>query len=105
MWLDDSMAALRTYDVIRAMDAIKVIPGITDNDINIYSAGKQGVYGLFAAVIDERIKNIEVADGIGNFGEWVKSLYYDTHDIMSVVLPGMLKYFDLPDLERWLRER
>ncbi|NSW91442.1 MAG: prolyl oligopeptidase family serine peptidase [Firmicutes bacterium] len=110
LWLDDSMAALRTYDVIRAMDAVKVIPGINEDDINLYLSGRHGVYGLFAAVLDKtmldkRIKNIEVANGIVSFGEWVRSRYYDTHDIMSIVLPGMLKYFDLPDLEKWFYEK
>ncbi|NLC67671.1 MAG: hypothetical protein GX754_02560 [Clostridiaceae bacterium] len=97
------MAALRTYDVIKALDVLKYILGIDEHDINFYLSGRHGVYGQFAAVLDKRVKNIEVENGIGSYGEWVRSRYYDTHDIMSIVLPGMLKYFDLPDLQKWFR--
>lgn len=102
IWLDDSMVALRTYDTIRAIDAMKFIPGIDENNVNIYAFGRQGIYGQLAAILDERVKQIEITEEIRSYGELVKSQYYNSYDIMSIILPGMLKYFDMQDIKKWL---
>jgi hypothetical protein len=105
IWMDDSIAAMRTYDVLRALDAVELFPGILKKDITIYAFGRQGLYGKLAAALDIRIKKIVVKDGIKSYSEWVKARYYDQYDISSIIIPGMLKYFDLPDLDRWIKER
>ena len=33
-----------------------------------------------------------------SYSDWVRARYYDNCDIMGIVLPNMLKYFDLPDI-------
>jgi len=101
MWINDSLAAMRVFDVMRALDALDYFDYIDKEDIRIYAYGRQGVYGQLAAVLDKRIKRVEVVEGIGSYKSWVASRYYDPYDVMSIVIPGMLKYFDLPDLEKW----
>ncbi len=34
-----------------------------------------------------------------SFADWIGSRHYDTYDIYSIVLPGALAYFDLPELQ------
>ena len=92
---------MRVFDVMRALDALDYFDYIDKEDIRIYAYGRQGVYGQLAAVLDKRIKRVEVVEGIGSYKSWVASRYYDPYDVMSIVIPGMLKYFDLPDLEKW----
>lgn len=70
----------------------------------MYVNGRQGFYGTLAAVLDRRIKQVDSVNGMSSVAEWVWARHYDQRDIMSVVLPGMLKYFDLPDLQRWTTE-
>ncbi|MFC5653321.1 alpha/beta hydrolase [Paenibacillus solisilvae] len=101
MWLNDSMAALRTFDVIRALDLPGWLPHMKSDDLQLYASGCQGMYGELASVLDRRIRSIKSENGLGSVADWVRSRHYDTHDIMSVVLPGMLHYFDLPDLVKW----
>lgn len=101
IWLNDSMAALRTYDVLRAIDMAEKLPHTKQNDIQLYAHGRQGFYGRLASVLDSRIKNIQAVNGMNSFSELVRARHYDDYDIMSVVLPGMLKYLDVPDLEQW----
>ncbi len=98
MWLNDSMAAMRTYDVIRALDMIELWPGLKKEDIQLYAHGRQGVYAQLAAYLDTRVKNIDVIEGMGSYSSWVSARHYDHYDIMSVNFPGMLNYLDLPDL-------
>ncbi len=98
IWLNDSLAAMRTYDVLRAIEFSAQIPGIMAEDIRLYAHGRQGMYAQLASLLDGKIKAIDVAQGMGSMKSWIGARHYDSHDIMSIVLPGMLKYFDLPDL-------
>lgn len=104
LWLGDSMAALRTYDVLRAIDALKEWPNMMTEDLQLYAHGRQGLYAKFAAFVDERAKDIRVEDGMASFSEWIGSRYYNNFNIMSLIVPGMLQYFDLPDINLWLAE-
>jgi hypothetical protein len=103
VWLNDSLPAMRTYDVLRTLDLIQQWPNLNANDVRAYANGRYGVYLQFAAGLDKRIRDVEIVGGIGSYTEWVKSRHYESRDAQSIVLPGMLKYLDLPDLERWRR--
>ncbi|NJD03680.1 MAG: hypothetical protein FIA99_14045 [Ruminiclostridium sp.] len=104
MWLNDSLAALRTFDVLRALDVISVLPGIDPNGMDIFAYGRKGIYGQLAAVFDERIKEITVAEGIGSLESLVKSKYYDNQEVLEIIIPEILKHFDLPDVNKWIGE-
>ncbi|HZT41199.1 MAG TPA: hypothetical protein VFA07_03375 [Chthonomonadaceae bacterium] len=98
LWLNDDLVSLRTYDVLRALDMIGQWPNLNADDIRLYAHGRHGLYGQLAAALDNRIHQIEVVDGMESFAAWIASRHYDTHDIYSVILPGALHYFDLPEL-------
>jgi len=102
IWLNDSLVAVRSYDVIRSLELVDYLPKIKTDDIQLYTHGRQSIYAQIAAVLDKRIEQVEVVNGMESTAQWVKSRYYNHFDIMSVVLPGMLKYFDTSDLEKWL---
>lgn len=105
MWLGDSISALRTYDVIKALDMVSLYKNIDSSDIQVYASGKYGMYGRLAAALDKRITGVETAPGMDSISGWVSARHYDHYDISSVLLPGMLKYFDLPDIDRWNADR
>ncbi len=100
-WLGDSLAAMRTYDVIRAADMIEEWYGAQKGDIKLYAYGRHGVYAQFAAFLDDRFQQIKVVQGMGSYAAWAGAHHYDYYDISSIIIPDILKYFDLPDLERW----
>ncbi|HRU05519.1 MAG TPA: prolyl oligopeptidase family serine peptidase [Candidatus Brocadiia bacterium] len=100
VWLNDSLAALRTYDVIRALDMIAAWPGLDKRDIQAYAFGRHGLYARLAAALDARIGKIEVAGGLSSYGEFCRSRHYNNWDVSSILLPGVLRYGDLPDLDR-----
>jgi len=99
-WLNDSLAALRSYDVIRALDLIAAWPGVDARDIHAYASGRHGLYARLAAALDTRIGRIEVNGGLASYGEFCRSRHYDDWDTSSVLLPGMLRHGDLQDLRR-----
>jgi hypothetical protein len=98
-WLDDSLAAMRIYDVLRALEMVGRWPGASDSDIRLYAHGKMGLYGRLAAALDVRIRRVEAVGGWKSYAEWVGARHYDTHNIKSLILRDMLRHFDLPDIE------
>lgn len=96
VWLDDSLPALRTYDVVRALDMISKWPWLDPRGIRGYGHGKHGVYLLLAAALDKRLERVRVVQGIGSYASFVTQRHYEPADIKSVVFPGILKHFDLP---------
>jgi cephalosporin-C deacetylase-like acetyl esterase len=98
VWLNDSLAAMRTYDVTRAVEVLPLLPDLRQEDVRVYGCGRYAVYGQFAAALDSRIRGIEIAAGLGSYADWVGARHYDRHDIRSVILPGVLRQFDLPEL-------
>jgi cephalosporin-C deacetylase-like acetyl esterase len=101
VWLDDSLAAMRTYDVIRAVDVLKFWPGLDSNGVYVYACDRQGVYGELAAAIDKRIRKIKTVKNMLSYASWVTSRHYDSFDARSLIIPGMLKYCDLLDIRKW----
>lgn len=104
-WLDDSLPALRTFDVTRAFDLIGECPRLDAREIHCFAHGKQGVYAQIAAALDSQVKAIEVVGGIGSYAEFVRSRYYDLHDMKSIVFNGILQHCDLPNLMKWTKDR
>lgn len=100
-WLGDSLAAVRAYDIMRAIDMAKLIPGARSERVALYAVGRYGLYAELAAALDERIDDLTVFDGAESVASWVRTRNYEPFDAVGVVLPDMLRYFDLPDLRRW----
>ncbi len=101
LWLGDSLAAFRAYDVVRALDVVREIPDIVTDETEVYGCGSHGVYALLAAAVDSRIKLLLEVQAISSFAEFISSRHYDDYDISSVVLPGIQHYCDLPDIRNW----
>jgi cephalosporin-C deacetylase-like acetyl esterase len=99
IWMNDSMTAMRIYDVIRAIEMASQMSNINAEDINLYGEGRQGMYAQLAAALDNRVKKLDLVNGMQSVTEWVKARHYNNYDISGVVLPGMLRHFDLPDLQ------
>ena len=95
MWLGDSLSALRTYDVIRSLDLIGALSGLNPKDIHVLGHGKSGVYGVLASLLDDRIGSIRWDDGFGSYADLAGSRYYDRHNVMSIIIPGILRYLDI----------
>lgn len=99
-WLDDDFAALRTYDVLRAVELLASHwPGLEISDIHLYAHGREGLYAQLAAPLDRRIKRLEVTGGLGSYAELVRTRLYDSTNIKPLILRDILQYTDLPQLQ------
>jgi hypothetical protein len=105
LWLDDSLSALTVHDVLRAYDMADRWPGVTSRGMEICCFGDCSVIGRLAAFLDDRAKFSTVGREGWTFAELASSRHYDDGGAMRIVLPGLLKYFDLPDLDRWISDK
>lgn len=100
-WLGDSLAAVRTYDVLRAMRLAEELPYCVSEGVELYASGRFALYAELAAALDDSFAAVSIEDGPHSVADWVRTRLYKAHDTVSTILPGMLEHFDLPDLRRW----
>lgn len=101
LWLGDSLAALRAYDVLRAIDFSRSVQAVDGTRVHLYAEGRFSVYAEWACALEPGSATLETVDEWESVASWVRSEYYDNTGIGEFVLPGMLGQFDLPDLRRW----
>lgn len=101
LWLGDSLAAMRTYDVLRAVEMIAEWSMLTVDDLQLYGDGRQGIYAELASCLESRIVHTQTINVMHSVADWVRMRHYDEYDISSIIIPEMLTYLDLPDLKRW----
>ncbi|MBE1441980.1 alpha/beta hydrolase family protein [Paenibacillus sp. OAS669] len=104
MWLGDSMAAVRTYDVLRAIQLLFGLKHIDSRDIRLYGNGRYAMYAGLAALLDTRVKSIRLDNSMSSIADWIREPFYDETDSLSFIIPGMLRHMDLPDVYQWLQE-
>ena len=101
LYMGDSMTALRSYDVLRAVDMLHEVYGLEYGEITIYCESKYGVYGMIAAFLNRETGVIYGDDLLENvFEQEIKPFAKAYYDDLAVLMPGMLKYFDYDELKR-----
>lgn len=96
-WLGDSLVALRTFEALRAMEALKVWPELATSGFHFYGHGRMGVHARLAALLDERIAGHEWREPF-RFGELVTRRDYAAKGVKSFILPGVLQVFDVDEI-------
>ena len=105
LWLGDSLAALRAFDVIRAIDMLATLPDCRLDALQLFVSGRSNIYGKVAALLDARIRLVVQVGAASPLADIVTKRYYDDERVRSRIIPGMLRFADLPDLDRWLADR
>ena len=94
--MDDSMAAMQTYHVIRTADMLR--DTLHTDGISLYCDDGEGVYGVMAGYLAGLSR--EYGENLlCNVERQILSqrpLRYD--NTLSYVLPGMLRYFDYDEI-------
>ncbi|MBT2765256.1 acetylxylan esterase [Paenibacillus sp. ISL-20] len=98
IWLGDSLAALRTYDVLRCMEVISHFDEWQGGAVPFYTVGREGFYVQLAAEIDRRIGAITAIHPLSSAADLVRARQLEEEEAMSVVFPGILKVLDPSEL-------
>lgn len=96
-WMGDSLVALRTFEAVRAVEALGQWPELNRADVRFHGRGRMGVHARLAAALEPRVTGCEWPDAF-RFTDFVHARSYDTKDVKSYILPGVLRHFDLDEL-------
>lgn len=92
----------RTVVGIRADDVLDAADWVLANEypssITVHAVGRLGIVALHAAVLDPRITRVEVDDSLPAYRSIVSEPL--SRDAPEIVIPGVLKKYDVPDLIR-----
>lgn len=102
LWLGDSLAALRAYDILRCLDMIDSLDERRqDTSVELFATGYSAASAVIAAALDARIGQVEADVPFRTYAVWAAAEHFDEEDAMSAVLPGILAYCDLDELAEW----
>ena len=96
IYMDDSMAAMQTYNLLRTVDMLRDSLGVTD--VTFYCEGSEGSYGILAGYLAglPREYSETLLTGVEDQIIAARPRYHDNN--LRYIIPGMLKYFDFDEL-------
>lgn len=86
----------RARDIITLLDFISSSDSLKNRPVKVIASGPAALAALMTAVLDTRISSLEMSDTIRSFSEIAEKPI--EKEWYSYVVPGILCYFDLPDL-------
>jgi hypothetical protein len=91
LWLDDSIAAIRIYDLIRSLDFIG--QQFKSKDSGVYTVGRYSLYAKIAKMIDKRINSVESIQAGNGVAPWAVERHYNYDAIHTFLVPDILRHF------------
>ena len=99
--LGRTLVGMQTLDIVQAVAAIKKHSGFENLPVALHAMGKTGVAAQLAGALSPRFSSVSVE---GCIGSWLEFAMAQRHaDLFSLVVPGVLDDFDIPDLLRLYR--
>ncbi|MBS1800130.1 MAG: acetylxylan esterase [Acidobacteria bacterium] len=98
-----SMPGMQTYDVLNALHYLASRPDVDPREISVQTVGTAGNIGIFAATLEPKVKRIQCDRSPTSFLAITELKLNDVSP--SVIVPGILRDLDLPDLTRALGQR
>jgi hypothetical protein len=98
-----TILGIRTEEAIAAVEALHKRPDVSETDLTIYGKGAMGMVALAAAVLDPHVTRIVIENSLSSYRSIIDVPLH--RDVSEVVIPGVLKSFDVADLMRALGTR
>ena len=95
IWLGDSLAALRTYDIIRCVERIDSEVSPAAGRISVYAPGNAWLSARLAACLSDRIGRVTSDQASDRLSDWLMTAGEEGEEWMSTVFPGILQQLDI----------
>jgi len=92
-----TMVGMQVHDALRLTGYLAARADVDASRITALGKGHGGVVGLYAAVLEPRLRKIEMEGAVASYMEIVRAKLHE--NLIEIVAPGVLRDFDLPDLE------
>jgi cephalosporin-C deacetylase-like acetyl esterase len=98
-----TMLGMQVFDTLRAFEYVRKLPGVDASHVRVAGRGNAGVVAQLAAALEPRIAGVE---SLGAPESWLAMARTRIHSgIANLVVPGVLRDFDLPDLRALIAPR
>ena len=97
------LPGMQTFDVLNAFSYLAGRPDVDKEHISLYTKGAGSILGIYAAVLEPRIETVVSDQAPQSFLALTREKMHG--DITGILVPGILRDFDVPDLTRILGSR
>lgn len=101
--LGKTLPGMQVADVLRCIDYLAARPEVDAARIAVFGKGHGGVLAQFAAALDPRIRKVAAERAVLSYMSVVRATLHE--DLADLIVPGILRDFDLPDLAQAIRPR
>jgi len=91
-----TMVGMQVYDLLRVFDYLAARPDVDAARIAVFGKGHGGLVGLYAAALEGRLEKVALEGAMLSYLDIVRARLHE--NIIEIVVPGVLRDFDLPDL-------
>jgi cephalosporin-C deacetylase-like acetyl esterase len=91
-----TMVGLQVHDVIRAVDHLTTRSDVDPARLYLFGKGTGGVVALYTAALDARIARVAAENSVLSYMTIARAKLHQ--GTTGIIVPGVLKDFDLPDL-------
>jgi cephalosporin-C deacetylase-like acetyl esterase len=96
LMIGKTMVGMRAADLVRGVDLLAARPDVDAGRIAVTGRSAAAIPALFAAVFDSRLQNVQLEGMLLSYEAVVNERIHQ--GIADQIVPGAVKYFDLPDL-------
>jgi hypothetical protein len=91
--LGDSIAAMRVYDVLKAIEAAGVLAG-SNGSVSLHAEGRHSLYAYLSALFHDGMK-LDADDNLSFLKRIAVDKYYDDTNLQTLIIPGILRFLDI----------
>jgi hypothetical protein len=98
-----SMLGMRVGDLLAAFNDLTARADVDPARISVLGKGNAGVLALYAAALEPRIQKVACEGAVLSYLDVARARLHE--NMIDIVVPGVLRDFDLPDLARLVAPR
>lgn len=96
----DNLPAMRVRGLIKAIDVVESFAG-KGSEIGVLTHGAFNLYALMAKMMDARIHHVDERTPLKSIKKFAVQKYYSHNNIFAILMPGMLREFDVDELRKF----
>jgi cephalosporin-C deacetylase-like acetyl esterase len=97
------LVGMQVDDLLRSFDYLASRPDVDPQRISLFGKGDGGTVALYAAALEPRIEKVVSESALSSYMDVTRWKFH--RNLERIIVPGVLKDFDLPDVARMIAPR
>lgn len=103
MLVGRTIAGMQVTGLVSAIDYLESLPNVEAGRIGVFAKGNAGAVALYGAALEPRIRKVVCEGGPVSYLDIARARFHG--EIADLLVPGVLRDFDLPDVAAALAPR